>query len=131
MPSRATTTAGRATRGSDPLRGPARTALFTDAGPRRAGWRGEVAGSVFPLVPGYEMTGEITAVSSAVTGFRVGDQVAVGSIIDSGGVRPPCDRRHRGHGRARPNRAKIAHHLGAEVVQFTRTADKADSARSA
>ncbi|MEV7295981.1 hypothetical protein AB0N79_30815 [Streptomyces microflavus] len=26
---------------------------------------------------------------------------------------------------------KIAHHLGAEVVQFTRTADRADSARSA
>ncbi|MET9974798.1 zinc-binding dehydrogenase [Streptomyces microflavus] len=25
---------------------------------------------------------------------------------------------------------KIAHHLGAEVVQFTRTADKADSARA-
>ncbi|MET7505571.1 hypothetical protein [Streptomyces microflavus] len=44
--------------------------------------------------------------SSAVTGFRVGDQVAVGNSIGSCGFRPPCDRRHRGHGRARPYRAE-------------------------
>ncbi|MGW3831710.1 NAD(P)-dependent alcohol dehydrogenase [Streptomyces microflavus] len=164
-------------------------------------------GSAFPVVPGHEMTGEITAVGSAVTGFRVGDQVAVGNIIDSCGVCPPClagrenwceqfptltygntDRKDgmptrggysseyvlparftyhlpaaldpaaaaplmcagvttyvplksRGAG---PGRTvgivgmgglghialKIAHHLGAEVVQFTRTADKADEARA-
>ncbi|WP_435855636.1 hypothetical protein [Streptomyces microflavus] len=52
------------------------------------------------------MTGEITAVGGSVTGFRVGDQVAVGNIIDSCGVRPPCVRRHRGQGRAWPYRSE-------------------------
>ncbi|MFF3754846.1 NAD(P)-dependent alcohol dehydrogenase [Streptomyces sp. NPDC002018] len=47
-------------------------------------------GSQFPLVPGHELTGEITAVGSAVTRFAVGDKVAVGNIIDSCGVCPPC-----------------------------------------
>jgi 2-desacetyl-2-hydroxyethyl bacteriochlorophyllide A dehydrogenase len=37
---------------------------------------GEFAPS-FPIVPGHEMAGEIVAVGSAVTGYRVGDQVAV------------------------------------------------------
>ena len=31
----------------------------------------------FPIVPGHEMAGEIVAVGSAVTGYAVGDQVAV------------------------------------------------------
>ncbi|MCA2219123.1 NAD(P)-dependent alcohol dehydrogenase [Jidongwangia harbinensis] len=43
-----------------------------------------------PLVPGHEMTGEITAVGPAVTRFRIGDKVAVGNIIDSCGECPPC-----------------------------------------
>ncbi|GLZ01823.1 NAD(P)-dependent alcohol dehydrogenase [Actinoplanes sp. NBRC 103695] len=43
-----------------------------------------------PLVPGHEMTGEITAVGAAVTGFRIGDKVAVGNIIDSCGECGPC-----------------------------------------
>ncbi|MEV6529932.1 NAD(P)-dependent alcohol dehydrogenase [Streptomyces sp. NPDC051639] len=47
-------------------------------------------GDVFPLVPGHEMTGEITAVGSAVTRFEIGDKVAVGNIIDSCGTCPPC-----------------------------------------
>ncbi|MFJ9026841.1 NAD(P)-dependent alcohol dehydrogenase [Streptomyces sp. NPDC102259] len=47
-------------------------------------------GNAFPLVPGHEMTGEITAVGSAVTRFEVGDKVAVGNIIDSCGTCPPC-----------------------------------------
>ncbi|MFJ7062172.1 hypothetical protein ACK8N7_01850 [Streptomyces griseobrunneus] len=44
MPSRATTTPGRATRGSEPRRGPARTVPHGRR-PRRAGSRGEVAGA--------------------------------------------------------------------------------------
>ena len=47
-------------------------------------------GSTFPLVPGHEMTGEIIEVGSAVTAFEAGDKVAVGNIIDSCGICPPC-----------------------------------------
>ncbi|MFI6084836.1 NAD(P)-dependent alcohol dehydrogenase [Streptomyces sp. NPDC051217] len=164
-------------------------------------------GGAFPVVPGHEMVGEITAVGEAVTRFAVGDKVAVGNIIDSCGECPPCragrenwclrfptltygntDPKdgmttrggysseyvlpekftyHLPEGLdpagvaplmcagittyvplkrwgAGPGRTvgvvgmgglghialKIAHHLGAEVVQFTRTADKADEARA-
>lgn len=39
----------------------------------------------FPLVPGHEFVGEVTAVGSAVTTFDVGDPVAVANIVDSCG----------------------------------------------
>lgn len=42
-------------------------------------------GGSFPLVPGHEFVGEIAAVGSEVTGFAVGDDVAVGNIVDSCG----------------------------------------------
>ncbi|MFD3918778.1 NAD(P)-dependent alcohol dehydrogenase [Streptomyces sp. NPDC058595] len=164
-------------------------------------------GGEFPVVPGHEMVGEITAVGDAVTRFRVGDKVAVGNIVDSCGNCAPClagrenwclrypiltyggtDPKdglttrggysseyvlpekftyHLPEGLdpagaaplmcagittyaplkrwgAGPGRTvgvvgmgglghlalKIAHHLGAEVVQFTRTTDKADEARA-
>ncbi|MEJ7647778.1 MAG: NAD(P)-dependent alcohol dehydrogenase [Nakamurella sp.] len=44
----------------------------------------------FPLVPGHEFVGEVTAVGPAVTRFTVGDPVAVGNIVDSCGVCDPC-----------------------------------------
>jgi len=47
-----------------------------------------------PFVPGHEFVGEVTAVGADVTRFRVGDPVAVGNIVDSCGVCPPC-RDHR------------------------------------
>jgi uncharacterized zinc-type alcohol dehydrogenase-like protein len=47
-----------------------------------------------PFVPGHEFVGEVAAVGADVTGFRVGDPVAVGNIVDSCGVCPPC-RAHR------------------------------------
>lgn len=47
-------------------------------------------GGVFPLVPGHEFVGEVTAVGPAVTGFAVGDAVAVGNIVDSCGVCSMC-----------------------------------------
>ncbi|MET9555317.1 NAD(P)-dependent alcohol dehydrogenase [Streptomyces sp. NPDC006645] len=164
-------------------------------------------GDEFPLVPGHELVGEITAVGSAVTRFAVGDKVAVGNIIDSCGDCPSClagrenwclrfptltygntdpkdGQTTRGgysteyvlpekftyhlpegldpagaaplmcagittyvplkRWGAAPGRTvgivgmgglghlalKIARHLGAEVVQFTRTPDKADEARA-
>jgi alcohol dehydrogenase (NADP+) len=42
------------------------------------------------LVPGHEFTGTVTAVGSAVTGFALGDRVAVGTIVDSCGICPMC-----------------------------------------
>ncbi|GAA2637251.1 NAD(P)-dependent alcohol dehydrogenase [Paractinoplanes durhamensis] len=42
------------------------------------------------LVPGHEFTGTVTAVGPAVTGFAVGDRVAVGTIVDSCGQCPMC-----------------------------------------
>ncbi|MGH3246751.1 MAG: NAD(P)-dependent alcohol dehydrogenase [Trebonia sp.] len=42
------------------------------------------------LVPGHEFTGTVTAAGVAVTGFAVGDRVAVGTIVDSCGSCPMC-----------------------------------------
>jgi len=44
----------------------------------------------FPLVPGHELAGIVTAVGSAVARFRAGDAVAVGNIVDSCGTCPMC-----------------------------------------
>lgn len=49
---------------------------------------GDPAG--FPLVPGHEIVGEVTEVGAKVTGFAVGDQVAVGNIVDSCRVCSAC-----------------------------------------
>jgi alcohol dehydrogenase (NADP+) len=43
-----------------------------------------------PLVPGHEFTGVVTETGPAVTGFSVGDPVAVGNIVDSCGRCPMC-----------------------------------------
>src|SRR5690625_4111687 len=40
---------------------------------------------MFPLVPGHEFVGVVSAVGAAVTKFRVGDAVAIGNIVDSCG----------------------------------------------
>lgn len=37
----------------------------------------------YPIVPGHELAGVVTAVGKNVTGFKVGDQVGVGCIVDS------------------------------------------------
>ena len=44
----------------------------------------------FPLVPGHEIVGRVTAVGTAVTAFAVGDGVAVGNIVDSCRTCGPC-----------------------------------------
>ena len=45
--------------------------------------RGEFPGSIFPMVPGHEIAGVVSAVGSAVTKFKKGDKVGVGCMVDS------------------------------------------------
>jgi alcohol dehydrogenase (NADP+) len=52
----------------------------------RGAWRKET----YPLVPGHEMTGVVTAVGSAVIRHAVGDRVAVGCMVDSCGTCANC-----------------------------------------
>ena len=49
--------------------------------------------SAFPVVPGHEIVGRVTAVGSAVTRHKVGDAVAVGCMVDSC---MECDQCHHG-----------------------------------
>ncbi|MDC0611676.1 NAD(P)-dependent alcohol dehydrogenase, partial [Vibrio sp.] len=37
----------------------------------------------YPLVPGHEIVGMVTAIGSAATKYKVGDRVAVGCMVDS------------------------------------------------
>jgi uncharacterized zinc-type alcohol dehydrogenase-like protein len=61
--------------------------------------RAEWAGTQFPCVPGHEIVGRVSAVGNSVTGFRVGDLVGIGCIVDSckhcddceGGLENYCD----------------------------------------
>jgi len=49
--------------------------------------------SSFPLIPGHEIIGRVTAVGPEVTRFKVGDNVAVGCMVDSC---QHCDQCHKG-----------------------------------
>ncbi|RYE41834.1 MAG: NAD(P)-dependent alcohol dehydrogenase [Hyphomicrobiales bacterium] len=46
--------------------------------------------TVYPVVPGHEIIGRVTAVGDAVTRHKVGDAVAVGCMVDSCQVCGPC-----------------------------------------
>jgi uncharacterized zinc-type alcohol dehydrogenase-like protein len=48
--------------------------------------------TVYPCVPGHEIAGVVSAVGSAVTGYRVGDRVGVGCMVDSCGRCDQCAR---------------------------------------
>ena len=50
--------------------------------------RSEWGGTLYPCVPGHEIVGHVTAVGSDVNGFKVGDTVGVGCLVDS------CQRCH-------------------------------------
>ena len=39
--------------------------------------------SAYPVVPGHEIVGRVSAIGSAVSRFKVGDAVAIGTIVDS------------------------------------------------
>lgn len=45
--------------------------------------REEWGGSIFPMVPGHEITGTVTAVGPNVTKYAVGDRVGVGVMVDT------------------------------------------------
>ena len=45
--------------------------------------RGEWGRSTYPIVPGHEIAGVVTAVGAEVTGFQVGDRVGIGCFVDS------------------------------------------------
>jgi alcohol dehydrogenase (NADP+) len=46
--------------------------------------------TVYPIVPGHEIVGQVTKVGSAVTEFKPGDLAAVGCLVDSDGTCPEC-----------------------------------------
>ncbi|GAA4057818.1 NAD(P)-dependent alcohol dehydrogenase [Actinomadura miaoliensis] len=45
--------------------------------------RGEWGNQIFPMVPGHEIAGVVTATGPGVTRFAVGDRVGVGCMVDS------------------------------------------------
>ena len=45
--------------------------------------REEWGPAIFPMVPGHEIAGTVTAIGSAVTKFKVGDRIGVGVFVDS------------------------------------------------
>jgi len=45
--------------------------------------RGEWGRDLYPMVPGHEIVGHVTAAGSAVTRFKPGDRAAVGVIVES------------------------------------------------
>lgn len=54
--------------------------------------REEWGQGIFPMVPGHEIAGVITAVGSEVTKFQVGDHAGVGCFVDSCRNCASCDR---------------------------------------
>ena len=52
--------------------------------------RAEWEGTHFPCVPGHEIVGRVSAVGMQVSGFRAGDLVGVGCIVDSCKQCPEC-----------------------------------------
>lgn len=53
--------------------------------------RNDWGGTVYPVVPGHEIVGRVTAVGKDVTRFREGDLVGVGCLVDSCQHCSACD----------------------------------------
>lgn len=54
--------------------------------------KNDFGGTNYPVVPGHEIVGKVTAIGANVTKFKVGDYAAVGCIVDSCGECPACAR---------------------------------------
>ncbi|HEY9676798.1 MAG TPA: NAD(P)-dependent alcohol dehydrogenase [Drouetiella sp.] len=52
--------------------------------------RNEWKSSTYPIVPGHEIVGKVTAVGSSVKNFKVGDLAAIGTMVDSCGECASC-----------------------------------------
>ncbi len=52
--------------------------------------RNEWQNSIYPMVPGHEIVGRVTAVGGKVTKFETGDLVGVGCMVDSCQSCPSC-----------------------------------------
>ncbi|MEO6359296.1 MAG: NAD(P)-dependent alcohol dehydrogenase [Sphingomicrobium sp.] len=52
--------------------------------------RSEWGGTLYPCVPGHEIVGHVSAIGGDVTGFKVGDSVGVGCLVDSCQRCPSC-----------------------------------------
>mgnify|MGYP000847611166 FL=1 len=56
--------------------------------------RNDWGGSSYPVVPGHEIVGRVTAIGKNVTKYSIGDNVAVGCMVDSC---LECDECHNDH----------------------------------
>lgn len=54
--------------------------------------KNDFGATTYPVVPGHEIVGRVTAVGAEVKQFKVGDYAAVGCIVDSCGECPACSR---------------------------------------
>jgi uncharacterized zinc-type alcohol dehydrogenase-like protein len=52
--------------------------------------KNDLGNTTYPIVPGHEIAGVVTAVGENVTRFRVGDRVGVGCMVDSCRQCKPC-----------------------------------------
>ena len=53
--------------------------------------RNEWGNAIYPMVPGHEIVGRVTAIGNAITKFSVGQVAAVGVIVDSCRDCAPCN----------------------------------------
>ncbi len=52
--------------------------------------RNEWGNALYPMVPGHEIIGKVTAIGNEVANFKVGETVGVGCLVDSCRVCPDC-----------------------------------------